>query len=169
MAECQRPVARSAKSRYRRDLPHIQFDPKTLFVTFSTHHRWILPEAVRDLVLRHCLHDDGVKLYMHGAVVMPDHVHLVFTPLRDAAGATYGMAVIMNGMKGASAHTVNRVLKRTGRVWQSESFDRMLRSDEDARAVAEYICQNPVRAGLARTEDDYQWLWRRWVEGALLD
>jgi REP element-mobilizing transposase RayT len=47
---------------------------------------------------------------MHGAVVMPDHVHLVFTPLRDPSPARYGMAEIMNGIKGASAHSVNRML-----------------------------------------------------------
>lgn len=41
--------------------------------TFSTHHRWILPESVRDVVLKHCLHDYGTKLWIHGLVVMPDH------------------------------------------------------------------------------------------------
>ena len=72
----------------------------------------------------------------------------------------------MNGIKGASAHSVNRALNRKGHVWQSESFDRMLRSDENTRAVAEYICQNPVRAGLVRGDDKYPWLWREWIEGA---
>jgi REP element-mobilizing transposase RayT len=161
-----KPPAKPTPRVYRRDLPHIQFDRRTLYVTFSTHERWILPETVRDIVMRHCLHDDGVKLYTHGAVVMPDHVHLLFTPLSDRSGATYGLAEIMSGIKGASAHSLNRALNRTGHVWQSESFDRMLRSDENARSVAEYICQNPVRAGLVAREDDYPWLWRRWVEGA---
>jgi hypothetical protein len=54
-------------------------------------------------------------------------------------------------------------------VWQSESFDRMLRSDENARSVAEYVCQNPARAGLVENEDAYRWLWRRWIEGGVLD
>jgi hypothetical protein len=44
-------------------LPHLQKENKTLFVTFCTHRRWTLPESVRDLVLRHCLHDNGKKLH----------------------------------------------------------------------------------------------------------
>jgi len=104
---------------------------------------------------------------MHGAVVMPDHVHLVFTPLRDDTGATFALSQIMNGIKGASAHAVNRVLGRRGHVWQSESFDHALRRTESVRNAAEYVPANPVRAGLVSIEDDYPWLWREWVEGAV--
>ena len=136
-----------------------------MFVTFATWQRWLLPVDVRAAVLGHCLHDNGTKALIHGVVVMPDHVHLILTPLNDAAGDVYPIAEIMNGIKGASAHTVNRMLKRRGHVWQDESFDHVLRSDEDLRARVEYICANPVRAGLASHEDEYPWLWREWVEG----
>jgi REP-associated tyrosine transposase len=158
-------AAKEAKAEYRRYLPHIQADRKTLFVTFSTRRRWTLPGHVRQSVLDHCLHDHKTKLFMHAAVVMPDHVHLLFTPLADHEGSTYGLAEIMSGIKGAAAHTVNRVLARKGAVWEPESFDRLLRADEDRVSVSEYICGNPVRAGLAATEDEYPWLWREWVEG----
>jgi REP element-mobilizing transposase RayT len=104
---------------------------------------------------------------MHALVIMPDHVHMVMTPLLDDHGNTFGLAQIMNGIKGSSAHAVNRLLRRSGHVWQSESFDHVLRSDESARLKAEYVCANPVRAGLAATEDDYPWLWREWVEGVV--
>ena len=86
-----RPNAQPARQAYRRDLPHIQFDDRTLYVTFTTAERWTLPMAVREVVLRHCLHDHGTKLIMRGAVVMPDHVHLLFTPQRDDNGATTGL------------------------------------------------------------------------------
>jgi putative transposase len=52
-------------------------------------------------------------------------------------------------------------------VWQREYFDRILRSAEDIRTKAEYICENPVRAGLVERVDDYPWIWREWVEGRL--
>jgi REP element-mobilizing transposase RayT len=77
-------------------------------------------------VLEHCLHDNGVRLVVHGVVVMPDHVHMVFTPLADERGNTFGLAEIMNGIKGASAHRINRALKRRGHVWQDGSFDHIL-------------------------------------------
>ncbi|MFO0954690.1 MAG: BREX-2 system adenine-specific DNA-methyltransferase PglX, partial [Isosphaeraceae bacterium] len=160
-----RPRARPAAPEYRRKLPHLQAEGKTLEVTFCTWHRWELPEAVRGRVLQHCLHDHGTKLWMHAAVVMPDHVHLLFTPLTDPEGNTYGLAEIMSGIKGASAHSVNRILGRSGHVWQDESFDHILRSEERVEAKAEYICQNPVRKGLASAPDQYEWLWREGIEG----
>jgi REP element-mobilizing transposase RayT len=116
-------------------------------------------------VLAHCIHDHGSLFRLHAAVVMPDHVHLVLTPLVDETGAPIPLSKIMNRIKGASAHSVNRVLRRTGHVWQDESFDHVLRSYESARAKAEYVCENPVRAQLVEHEDDYRWLWREWVEG----
>ncbi len=56
----------------------------------------------------------------------------------------------MNGIKGASAHSINKLLKRRGHVWQDESFDHILRSEEKMISKVEYICQNPVRKGLVK-------------------
>jgi REP element-mobilizing transposase RayT len=97
---------------------------------------------------------------------MPDHAHMIFTPLRDACGNVFGLAEIMSGIKGASAHSINKMLKRRGKVWQDESFDHVLRSDEKVFQKVEYVCLNPLRKGLVQDMDDYPWLWREWVEGA---
>ena len=53
------------------------------------------------MVVRHSLHDNGRKLTMHALTVMPDHVHLIFTPHADPAGALYGLSEILGGIKGA--------------------------------------------------------------------
>jgi len=117
------------------------------------------------MVLKHCLHDHGIKLQVHGVVVIPDHVHMILTPLNDEDGNPFGLAEIMNGIKGASAHSINKALARRGPVWQDESFDHILRSDEQVGSKVDYICENPVRKGLVINEDDYPWLWREWAEG----
>lgn len=88
---------------------------------------------------------------------MPDHVHMIFTPLKDEQGGTYGLAEIMKGIKGSSSHSINKTLGRKGSLWQDESFDRVLRSDENIRAKVEYMCRNPVTKGLVSKEDDYPW------------
>ena len=157
--------AKPAKSEYRRNLPHIQVEGKPIFVTFATRKRWVLPGSLRDIVLRHCLHDHRIKLYMHGIVVMPDHVHMVFTPLTDSLGNVFGLAEIMNGIKGSLAHSINKELKRKGHVWEKEYFDRILRKEESVTEKVEYICMNPVRKGIVKSPDEYPWLWREWVEG----
>lgn len=158
-------LAKPAKSEDRRNLPHLQAEDKSIYLTFCAYKRWRLPESLRSMVMRHCLHDQGKKLHVHGIVVMPDHVHMIFTPLKDNEGKAFGLAEIMNGIKGASAHTINKALNRKGPVWQYESFDHILRSDEKIREKVEYICQNPIRKGLVAIEDDYPWLWREWLEG----
>lgn len=139
------PVAKPSKGFSKRNLPHLQTEEKTYFVTFATHRRWRLPESAREIIIGHCLHDHKTKFQVHGLVVMPDHVHMVFTPLRDRTGAAFGLSEIMNGIKGGSAHSINRLLKRKGHVWQDESFDHILRSEEKIIEKVDYICQNPVR------------------------
>ena len=47
----------------------------------------------------------------------------------------------------------------TSSVWEEESFDHVLRSDESWEEKREYIRQNPVRAGLVKRAEDYLWLW----------
>jgi len=133
-------------------------------VTFCTEHRWILPESVRATVLDCCKHDHGTKLDLQIAVVMPDHVHVIFTPLvSEESMAVYSLAEIMDAIKGASAHKINRILGRKGRVWQAESFDHVLRSSESFDQKIQYLLENPVRLGLVRQWADYPWMWRNVV------
>jgi REP element-mobilizing transposase RayT len=143
---------------YRRHLPHYQTTHKAIFLTFSTHHRWILPSAARTITLDSCTWGNGTRFNLHGVVVMPDHVHLVLTPLYDSS-SFYSVAETMQGIKGTSAHKINRLMNRTGQVWQRESFDRVLRREESIAAKVAYMIQNPVRAGLAETAAEYPWLW----------
>jgi putative transposase len=66
----------------------------------------------------------------------------------------------MNGIKGASSHSVNKLLGRKGALWESESFDRIIRSDAEFEHRMLYIVQNPIAAGLAKGPDDYRWACR---------
>src|SRR5712692_8437113 len=150
------------KAFYRRQLPHLQSDNKPHFLTFGTDHRWILPEHARGVVLDCCLHDEGTKIDLQVAVVMPDHVHLIFTPLVNRpAMQVRSLAEITDAIKGASAHKINKVLGRRGRVWQPESFDHVLRSSESLLQKVQYLLENPVRQGLAARWVDYPWIWHK--------
>jgi REP element-mobilizing transposase RayT len=163
-----------SKYRYRRRLPHLQKADASLFITFCTGGRRVLPEPARDLVIEHCLREGGIlplagegarptrtmpRIDLHAAVVMPDHVHLVLSPLRDKNGWPFPLVDVLQCFKGATAHRINRLLRTSGPVWEEESFDHVLRSDESLKEKCEYIRQNPVRAGLVREPEDYRWLW----------
>jgi putative transposase len=72
---------------YRRNLPHLQRDSTPHFMTFVTKFRWPLTPEARDIVLRSCCHDHRRKYELYVAVVMPDHAHLILTPLVTTANA----------------------------------------------------------------------------------
>jgi REP element-mobilizing transposase RayT len=134
---------KSTPYEYRRDLPHYQNADCVLFVTFCKLAKDPMPDAARSIVLQHCLHDYGSKLRLHVAVVMPEHVHLLLTPLRDDRGWPYALRNFLKLIKGTSARSVNKFLGREGPVWQEESFDHVLRSWEKFEEKREYIRQNP--------------------------
>jgi len=146
------------KYEYRRCLPHYQKDNRILFITYATWHRWKLAEIARGLALDSCLRANGRKYSLYAAVAMPDHVHLICLPLTDSNGSI-SIPEITRTIKSESAHRINKALKRTGRVWQDESFDHILRGEESLSKNMKYILENPVRAGLVPRSNDYRWLW----------
>ena len=159
-----------SKYRYRRRLPHLQKADADLFITFCTGARRILPGEARDLVLEHCLREGGIlpsagegaratRIHLYAAVVMPDHVHLLFSPLRDENGWPFPLVDILQCLKGATAHRINKLLHTSGPVWEEETFDHVLRSHEGLKNKCEYIRENPVEAGLVQRPEDYRWLW----------
>jgi len=88
---------------------------------------------------------------MHAWVIMPNHVHLLFTPHTNVSS-------LLCTMKGYSARQVNQWLGRTGRpFWQDESYDRLVRNGEEFRRIENYILNNPVKAGLAKAVEAFPW------------
>jgi REP element-mobilizing transposase RayT len=59
---------------------------------------------------------------IHSYVVMPNHVHLLVTPLVE-------VSKLMQSLKRFTARQGNRMLGLTGQpFWQDESYDRLVRS-----------------------------------------
>jgi len=113
-------------------------------------------------VLQSCLHDNGSRYDLHVAVIMPDHVHLVLTPLISSERKeVWSLPAILDAIKGASAHAINRALGQRGSVWQDESFNHVLRSSESLDRKIQYVLDNPARRGLVRVSEEYRWLWHQ--------
>jgi REP element-mobilizing transposase RayT len=147
------------KYHYRRRLPHFQPAGRPLFVSFCKLIRDPFPDAARDLILAHCVHDDGKRFDLHAAVVMPDDVHLLMTPLADDEGWPCALPFILKLIKGMSARSVNKLQGIFGPVWQEESFDHVVRTEVSFQEKLGYVRQNPVRRNLVSKPEDYPWLW----------
>jgi REP element-mobilizing transposase RayT len=100
-------------------------------------------------VVRDALHFfDGSRYVLGPWVIMPNHVHVVF---RTFPG--YALGDVLHSWKSFTAKQINRLLGTSGPIWQREYFDRVLRGRRHFEAVAHYIHQNPVTAGLAEQAD----------------
>jgi len=150
------------KYQYRRNLPHYQASNKHHFVTFKSWHRWVLPAKAKGIVFKACFYWHTRKMDLRAVVVMPDHVHLMFFPLKGENGEFITLASIQHSIKSFTAHEINKKLGREGLVWQDENFDHVPRTNEKYEHQLDYIKMNPVRAGLVQRPEDYKWMW---VEG----
>jgi putative transposase len=98
------------------------------------------------------LQDDGRRYHLGDFVIMPNHVHLLITPAADDVDRnsfrSTKLELILKSIKGASAVACNRLLDRTGALWQADSYDHIVRSLDQLCAYREYIARNPVMAHL---------------------
>jgi putative transposase len=95
---------------------------------------------------------------------MPDHVHLVLEGTSDSADLR---------------HLIGRWKQRTGyqharsfhsRLWQRGYYDRVLRDESSWLGLIAYIVENPVRARLVGSVDEYPfWGSTIWSRPQLLE
>ncbi len=153
-------------ARYsRRNLPHFEHPWGKYMVTFSTRERFRLTPEARTAVMDSIRFWNDRRYELHAACVMPEHVHLLFEPRpkpKNEEGAPpefFPLSEILHSLKSYTAHEVNKVTGRSGPVWEAESFDRLIRSQEDLEEKFGYIVENPWREKLVEQGDDYPWVW----------
>jgi REP element-mobilizing transposase RayT len=143
--------------RRKRRLPHWQEGGRTYFITFDSLLGKLPADALKE-VIRATTHDHGRRYFLHIPLAMPDHCHMLITPLRAEQGKYHDLRDILRGVKGASARNINKMLNRSGRVWQAESYDRIMRNVDEFRERWKYIWANPVNAGLSETLETYPYV-----------
>ena len=98
-------------------------------------------------------HHAGERFALHAWVVMPNHVHAVLRPMSD-----WTLSEILKSWKGFTAREINRKLKLTGKtLWQTESYDHLIRDEEDLQRSCAYTVNNPVVARLCKRPEDWKW------------
>jgi putative transposase len=126
-------------------------DPASIyFITLCATQRGtdlLLPMAARLLdVVRRYHHDR--KWHCHLAVVMPDHLHFLLN-FPDVVR----FSQVIGDYKRWTA-------SKFGIEWQRDFFEHRLRNEESFDEKAHYILQNPVRAGLVGSAQDWPYFWQ---------
>jgi RecG-like helicase/REP element-mobilizing transposase RayT len=148
----------------RRHLPHFERPWAKYAITFATRSHRHLSARARDIVLESILRWNEQRYQLYAACVMPDHVHLLIEPMieqSDTAGKAmfFSLSKILHTIKSFTANRINKSDKSSEPVWESESFDRLIRSESDLREKFEYITRNPWDAGVAAQGENYRWVW----------
>ncbi len=105
--------------------------------------------AVRDpglaqIVADRLHHFDGQRYDLWSYVIMPNHVHVLFT-LRDSES----LPDTLQGWKGVSSRLIHKTgLSALNPFWQPDYFDRLIRSPEHFSTVKAYMRENPAKACL---------------------
>ncbi|MEI7645112.1 MAG: DUF1156 domain-containing protein [Chloroflexales bacterium] len=94
---------------------------------------------------------DGTRYQLHEWVIMPNHVHVLMTPLYENS-----LSSILHSWKSFTAKQANRILGRTGAFWQEDYFDRVIRNERHWDAAVAYVRENPVKVGLCATPEGWR-------------
>jgi len=119
--------------------------------------RWLADHRIAELVAESLHYRDGRVYTLHASCIMPNHVHLVCTPLEKSDGTYHSLTAILHSLKRYTAREANRILGRGGAFWQAESYDHVVRDEREFRRIIAYVLNNPVKAGLVSTWEEWPW------------
>jgi putative transposase len=161
----------STPARVRRPVPQAtntpppapRASPGRIFAEFdklldlSPPVRWLEDPRLAKIIADSLCWGAGKRYELLAYVVMPSHIHWVFTPLRiTSSEARSQRLAVTAAFKSYTALACNRLLDRRGRFWQEESYDRVVRGDVELERIVRYVEHNPVRAGLCERAEDWE-------------
>jgi len=97
------------------------------------------------------LYLDPKELRLHAYCLMPNHVHLIVTPVQEES-----LSITLGPVHQSYAQHINRSYCFEGRLWQGRFFSCPL-EEPHLWAAMRYVERNPVRAGLATIVQQYRW------------
>lgn len=162
-----------AGSRLRKDFRWKIFEKfEALLDGESRGPHWMNKPEIGEIV-RNALHYyDRVRYDLIAFCVMPNHVHVIITSAGspeptsgddgkgDGSGVPsnlYVVSEIFGSIKKYTARRASRILHRSGAFWQDESYDHVIRTQEELERTIEYVLNNPVKAGLVNSWEEWRW------------
>jgi len=138
---------------------------KQLFAAFDDimHNLEAYPQILKDddnvSELKKVIHaHDKVMYKLYCYCIMPNHVHVLLEPLTIENSFT-PLSKIMQTIKGSSSYNINKLRNASGSIWQKESYDHVVRSDDEFKRIIGYILNNPVKSGLVDNWHDWKHNW----------
>jgi len=115
---------------------------------------WLKEPQIAEMIKGSIHHFDGIRYISHALCIMPNHIHWLLTPV---SSGDYSLSTIMHSIKSYTSHQANKLLKRSGAFWSREYYDHLIRSSEQFGRLVIYVIENPVKAKLCTTWDQWPW------------
>lgn len=96
-----------------------------------------------EAVIRKLAEGHGADYQLDAWVIMPNHFHALVEPVEGKE-----LGDIVQRWKGGSSREINRARGSTGKLWQREAFDHIVRSESQLNHFRRYIALNQAKAGL---------------------
>jgi len=125
----------------------------TYFITASAFEKQSILQSERmaGLLINVLSHYQQQRKYLlHEFVVMPNHFHVLMTPLLPVT-----LEKAMQFIKGGFSYRAKKELGFVGEIWQTSFYDRRVRDAIEYRNFRHYIHMNPVRKGLAPLPEEF--------------
>jgi putative transposase len=142
-----------AKPPRRADTNAILSSARTFFVTTKTSmgRRLLQVERNSSLLIEVLRSNAAARRFrVHDFVIMPDHVHLLLT-----VGSEMTIERAMQLIKGGFSYRLKKELGYAGEVWQRGFSEVRVDGKESFLQHREYIAENPVKAGLVSSPEEY--------------
>lgn len=124
---------------------------------------FIKREEVAQIIVEAIHYREDKEYSLLGFTIMANHVHLLFRPIIEGENPNedhvnpYHVTKILQSLKSNTARKINKVLQKNGQLWHNESYDHVVRDEKELREIANYILNNPVKAGLVDDLFKYKW------------
>jgi len=111
---------------------------------------------VFESLIQHFKQKYRISLYFY--VLMSNHFHLIIEQHNNGAAILF-----IRDLQVGYARYFNARYMTQGHVWQSRYRSKSIDKDNYLLACGLYVEDNPIRAGIVRTADEYEWSssWRR--------
>lgn len=128
----------------------------------STGINFLSNSRIADMVAESLHYHDGKVYELLAYCIMPNHKHIVFTPLKENNEKYYPLSKIMHSLKRHTANEANLILRREGEFWQHENYDHFARDEKELERIVKYVLYNPVKAGLVQNWQDWKWTYSKY-------
>jgi putative transposase len=114
---------------------------------------------IADIVYQSLHYHNDTKYRLHAFCIMPNHVHVLITPISEGHDWSKILASITKSWKGFSARRINLILNQRGAFWSRESYDHMVRDENEFYRIVNYILKNPVKAKRVKEWQEWKYTW----------